>query len=186
MPCFLVKAIECILSVPQRERLAQNIRRRPMAYLPSPPEVRHLGIVVGSIVGLLLAGAFGGCGRGGPQRVVISGTVTFNGQPLDRGQMRFIPEEGSGMPASGAYISKGEYVANSQGGVPVGQVKVQIECWQPTAGWLQEHGPPGPDARWDVIPKNQIIPEKYNAKTELEITIEPGSGSLTRDFALTD
>ncbi len=32
----------------------------------------------------------------------------------------------------------------------------------------------------------QIIPAKYNAKTELSITIEPGSGGVIRDFELSD
>ena len=77
-------------------------------------------------------------------------------------------------------------MADSHGGVPVGKFKIRIECWRPTAKWLKEHGPPGPDAVWDIIPQQQIIPAKYNAKTELSITIEPGSGEVTRDFELSD
>jgi hypothetical protein len=117
---------------------------------------------------------------------VVSGTVTFNGQPLERGQIRFVPEEGQELLSSGAAVSEGKYTADSQGGVPVGEFSIQIESWRPTAKWLQEHGPPGPDTIWERIPKEQIIPDKYNRKTELSITIQPGSGGLTRDFELSD
>jgi len=31
----------------------------------------------------------------------------------------------------------------------------------------------------------QYFPEKYNVRTELEITVEPGSSKITKDFDLT-
>ena len=33
-------------------------------------------------------------------------------------------------------------------------------------------------------PATQYLPARYNRQTELEITIESGSGPVTRDFAL--
>lgn len=125
-----------------------------------------------------------GCGPKGPERAVVSGTVTHNGRPLEKGQIRFIPEKGSGVPMSGAVIVEGKYVADSLGGVPVAKHKIQIESWRINEEWLKKYGPPGPDALWEMIPKDQIIPEKYNVRTELEITLEPGSGEIIRNFEL--
>ena len=128
-----------------------------------------------------------GCGPGGIERAVISGTVTHNGQPLEEGEIRFIPEAGSGVPMSGAAIVDGKYIADSQGGVPVAKHKIQIESWRISEEWLKQHGPSGPDEVPDWrIPRQQIIPEKYNVRTELEITVEPGSGEITRNFELSD
>ena len=143
------------------------------------------GIVL-PIACLLTLAVTSGCGPGGVERAVVSGTVTHNGRPLEQGQIRFVPEAGQKLPSSGAIITEGDYVAGSQGGVPIGKHKIQIESWRPTAKWLKEHGPPGPDAVWDMIPQQQIIPAKYNAKTELSITIEPGSKEIVQDFNLTD
>ncbi len=137
-----------------------------------------------SVFIVLVAIFTSGCGPSGPERVIVSGTVMHNGRPLAKGQIRFIPEKGSGMPMSGAAIVEGKYVADSQGGVPVAKHKIQIESWRPTEKWLKKNGEPGPDAMWDMIPKDQIIPEKYNVRTELEITLEPGSGKITRNFEL--
>ena len=128
-----------------------------------------------------------GCGPGGIERAVVSGTVTHNGQPLEEGEIRFIPEAGSGVPMSGAAIVDGKYIADSQGGVPVAKHKIQIESWRISEEWLKQHGPSGPDEVPDWrIPRRQIIPEKYNVRTELEITVEPGSGEITRNFELSD
>ena len=32
----------------------------------------------------------------------------------------------------------------------------------------------------------QYLPRKFNADSQLEITIEPGAGEVTKDFALTN
>lgn len=32
--------------------------------------------------------------------------------------------------------------------------------------------------------KDQYLPAKYNSKSELELTVESGSGPITKDFAL--
>jgi|TARA_B100000809_G_scaffold224352_1_gene234445 hypothetical protein len=85
---------------------------------------------------------------------------------------------------SGAAIVDGKYIADSHGGVPVAKHKIQIESWRISEQWLKKHGPPGPDVMWERIPKQQIIPEKYNVRTELEITVEPGSGEISRNFEL--
>lgn len=61
-----------------------------------------------------------GCGGGGGASV--SGSVSFNGQPLDKGQISFVPSDGKGSPVSGT-ISGGKF---SVAKVPVGKCKVVI------------------------------------------------------------
>jgi hypothetical protein len=48
-----------------------------------------------------------GCGGKGS---TVTGTVTFNGQPLEKGYITFNPTEGKGAPV-GAEIVKGKYTA---------------------------------------------------------------------------
>ena len=56
-----------------------------------------------------------GCGPSGPERVKVSGTVTFQGSPLKNGTIVFVPAEGTKAPPSGANIENGRYMADRQG-----------------------------------------------------------------------
>jgi hypothetical protein len=126
----------------------------------------------------------GGCGRSGPERAVLTGTVTYQGEPVKEGLIRFIPIKGTEGPSWGAHIIDGRYNAYGKGGVPVGTQKVEIIAYRDRN--VKRAAPPTDDMLADAqSPREQYIPQKYNAKTELEITIPPGSGKTTRDFKLT-
>jgi hypothetical protein len=117
--------------------------------------------------------------------VVLSGSVTYHGQPIPNGRIRFTPAKDSAMPASGAFIVDGKYVADSHGGVPVGPCSVQIEAYRP----LSEDGKPEtatahPGA--GRVKLFQYLPKKFNADSRMGLTIEPGSGQITQDFELKD
>ena len=132
----------------------------------------------------LLAILLGGCGGDrGPQRVVVSGTVNYNGKPIPVGAIHFIPTANNPAPTSGAQIIDGKYEANSHGGVPVGTHRIQIEAYTSQSGakTAGSAGPPGADG---LI--KQYLPGKYNDNTTLEITIPPGSREITKDFDLTN
>jgi hypothetical protein len=129
---------------------------------------------------------FGGCGRDrGPERGVVSGTVAYNGKPVSAGMIRFVPAPTSPAPVSVATIADGKYTVDTHGGVPVGTHKVQIEAFRKIGSAAQsaERLPPG--AR-DTIPREQYLPAKFNASTQLEITIPSGSRAMTKDFDLRD
>ena len=81
---------------------------------------------------LLTAVVVGGCGRGdrGPERVAVSGTVTYNGKPLSEGTIRFVPLPNCPVPTSGASIANGQYRLEGNDGVPVGTHKIQIEAFR--------------------------------------------------------
>ena len=126
-----------------------------------------------------------GC-RGEPEAVVITGTVTYRDQPLKKGQIRFLPEDASFTPISGARIIEGKYKVVAKGGVPFGTHRVSIVAHRPTADYLRRHGPPTADTIMGKVPKEQYVPAKYNTSTELQITVEPGSKEIVKNFELTD
>lgn len=137
--------------------------------------------LVWGLMAILLAGCGG---RNGPERVVVSGVVTYNGKPIPEGAIRFVPSQDSPVPTSGASILNGRYMVDGKGGVPVGAHRIQIEAFRmvpaPARPGLQ-----GSPHRPTEVPQ-QYLPDRYNAKTQLEITIPSGSRAVTKDFDLTD
>jgi hypothetical protein len=128
--------------------------------------------------GVLATIIFCGCGRRGPERVVVSGSVTYNGKPIPEGTVRFLPPQSSSMPATTAIIKDGAYQASGLGGVAVGTYKIEIEAFRQAPE--QKASPMVRD-----IPRVQYLPKRFNADSKMEITIEPGSTAITKDFTLT-
>ncbi len=163
-PCKLLRQVEC--------------------GLPSGcPAVRVYLVFVACA---LTAAFCGGCGdRGLPERVVVSGTVTFNGKPVPEGLIRFVPGPTSMVPVTGARIKDGAYKADKKGGVPIGTHKIEIEA-------LRSVDPnPSQPADTNVLHSSemwlrQYIPAKYNRLSQLEITIESGSGKIIKNLELAD
>jgi hypothetical protein len=134
---------------------------------------------------LPMAVFFAGCGGSqGPERVVVSGTITYNGKPLPEGTIRFVPVQTSPVPTSGATIVNGNYKVDGKGAVPVGTHRVQIEAFRKVPLVVE----PGRQAspHWPKEMPQQYLPRKFNADSQLEITIQPGSGPISKDFDLTD
>ena len=129
-----------------------------------------------------------GCGSGVRPidgSVPVSGTVTFNGQPLEQGMVRFAPESGGkAQPATGQ-IKNGKFTmltTASSPGVVVGKYKVSIISNKPFAPPALKPGtPPDPKAKFEP---ESLVPTKYNdIKTSgLEADVTAAVTSLT--FAL--
>jgi hypothetical protein len=120
-----------------------------------------------------------GCNADSIDRAAVSGKVTLDGQPIFEGQIRFIPENG---PMWAAWIKDGRYTTEGAKGVPVGNLLVRIEAYRIPA-WHTKAGS-GAVAEGDETPREQYLPSKYNRHSELKMTIEPGSGRVEKDFAL--
>ncbi len=133
----------------------------------------------------MLAAMVAGCAGDGPERAVVTGKITYQGQPLEKGRIRFVPTKDTKAPISGAEITDGAYVVDGRGGVPVGSYQIEI-----TAQRIDSKRAADDNSlahQFDNVggpPMEQYIPEKYNTKTELEITIQPGSRKITRDIDL--
>lgn len=106
-------------------------------------------VVLGLMVPLL------GCG--GPTEIVVKGTVTFEGEPVETGEILFIPADGEG-PVGAGPITNGEFSFVATPGAK----KVEI-----TANKVGDK--PAPDGLPNYIP---YIPKKYNTATTLTATVE--------------
>jgi hypothetical protein len=144
--------------------------------------------VSGTLLGLaIMALLVAGCrGDRGPERIVVSGKVTYNGKPVGEGEIRFMPVATSAVPMAGADIKDGQYQIGLRGGVPVGTHNVQIEGFRIDTSRLQPGQPAPRSARDRGVPFIQYIPKRFNLNSELKITIEPGSRAITKDFDLKD
>ena len=84
-----------------------------------------------------------------------------------------------------AAIEDGDYRLDALGGLPVGAYRVVIVASRQLSDNEKQSliaaGKWGPE-----LAPQQYIPKKYNTESKLSITVEPGSGSLTNNFELTD
>ena len=125
---------------------------------------------------LLAVGA--GCGEDNRlARVVVSGTVNYDGKPVQKGQIRFLPQPGTSGPATIDPIDGGRYTTTNTDGVPVGSHRVEITGYDPVEYANAPTGPGSPPVR-------QRLPEKYNRKSELTVTLDADSDDKPLDFNL--
>lgn len=110
------------------------------------------------------------------EKATVSGTVTYNTKPVEKGEIRFIPKAGTVGPMALGVITNGDYAVTAAGGVPIGAHKVEITAYVD----LPKPANAPPIA---PTPREQYIPEKYNTKSELEFTV-PSGGETKKDFAL--
>ncbi|MEW4564741.1 hypothetical protein AB1K70_19530 [Bremerella sp. JC770] len=122
---------------------------------------------------LFVAGCSGA--SDGPERAVVSGSVTYQGKPLESGDILFTPVAGNDSPAAGAVITDGQYVTTNKGGVPMGKFQVKITGFR-----LR----PGSGQNGDMQEFIQYIPVKYNERTTLEVDISQDSPEKQYDFDL--
>ena len=124
----------------------------------------------------LVAVCLVGCGSSdGLTRVVVNGDVRLNGAPVEKGQIRFIPQVGTKGPVYIQEILDGKYTCDRAGGVPVGQHRIEILAWDPSVPFPKGPGAPTP---------KQLAPEKYNVKSELTITLDDSTNTVVKDFDL--
>lgn len=122
--------------------------------------------MVFGFLGLLVTG----CGSSGPQLGEVSGTVTFDGQPLDHATVVFKPTEGR--ESAGVTDATGHYelgFAGEQMGAIVGSHKVRII-------------PATEDDNGNPLPNAVRLPKKYNEDTELTADVKSGDNTCNFDL----
>jgi hypothetical protein len=107
-------------------------------------------------------------------RGTIAGTVTLDGVPVKSGVIRFVPADGLTATAD-SIITDGKFSAS----VPPGEKKISISAPKVTGQRRVYETPDSPMI--DVV--QELLPAKYNAKTELAWTVTVGSQE--KDFPLT-
>ena len=145
--------------------------------MPSPI-FKQPGLAAFCLAAFVLMNA--GCNDGRLERVPVSGSVSYDGQPVAQGTIRFSPLKGQPVPLSAAQIKDGKYTADSKGGVAVGEYRVVIEAYYKKTTESNRPLPPGVErgsTGWV-----QYMPPKYGKESELTFTVESGSDGITKDF----
>ncbi len=135
------------------------------------------------------------------KRYSVSGTVTYNGNPLEQGKISFVPEDPKGIGASGV-IEKGYYVLSTSGGndgARAGKYKVTITAKEDATAKAKadfEKIAKGKGADLDRIPAQfvskaeaqakSLIPTGYGDTRTTTLTAEVKEQSNTIDFKLSD
>ena len=112
----------------------------------------------------LAAVGLAGCGSGNKLRPV-SGTITYQGTPLDTGSVTFLFTEPPG-PAGGALITNGKFEIAAPRGLEPGTYRVQISSPKGVGERTPEQVATGASA-----PAKERIPPKYNTESEVTITV---------------
>jgi len=118
-----------------------------------------------------------GCGDG---RVRVSGTVVYEGKPLEQGIISFEPADGVG-PTTGGLITDGEYDLTGNARSTTGEKIVRIVGSRKSGRKLPAPPPSPPGTMIDEM--IQCIPKQYNEKSLLKAQITPGNDN-THDFEL--
>ena len=116
-----------------------------------------------------------GCGGGGDGLTLypVTGTVTFDDQPVSEGRVVFRKKEGDQKAFSGE-IKEGKYQLDAE----PGKMSVEVVASRPVPGKFDtSNGTPEPVGE-------MYIPAKYNEKTTLEAEVKP-DGDNEIPFALT-
>jgi len=118
-----------------------------------------------------------GCGGGDSLgRQPISGSVTVNGAPLDKGTISFQPVN-KGMPAGGK-ISGGKYSIARKDGSPAGKYRVGINAPVPGTGTEAQAGAmPGEP----LPPPQELIPPDWNTNSEHFVEVSTGKNAFNFD-----
>jgi hypothetical protein len=126
-----------------------------------------------AVCGFAMMACLAGCGRSGGLSE-ISGTVSYDGQPVKKGTITFLPADGNG-PTAAAKIADGRYSAK----VVAGKKLVKIEGFKVVG--QRRYSPSNPNSKM-VDLQEQFLPDRYNKKSELTREITPALG--TCDFDL--
>jgi hypothetical protein len=120
-----------------------------------------------------------GCSKSGPPRSAISGKITYQGKPIDKGEIVFVSADDTG-PMASTMIANGAYEIKEEFGPAPGRYIVQIRGFRPTSKKL----PPVPYMTEKSQPTalEQFLPPEFNDQSTL--TYEVVSGPNAKDFAL--
>jgi hypothetical protein len=111
----------------------------------------------------------GACEDASGGRYAISGTVRFNGQPLDQGNITFIPMSSDLATQSGASIANGSYAIPKMNGLIPGRYRVSISSGDGVTPAGPSDQPPGPSGNFS---SKERIPREYNVASTQEVVVK--------------
>jgi len=133
------------------------------------------------------------------KRYHVSGTVTYNSNPLENGTITFVPEDATKNVGATGTITDGSYTLSTGGnddGAQAGKYKVTITSKEEytskaQADFKKESGKDNPKLPPHVVAKAQaaaksLIPAGYGDPRTTTLTAEVKEQSNTLDFKLSD
>ncbi|HZW33118.1 MAG TPA: hypothetical protein VFF52_20545 [Isosphaeraceae bacterium] len=169
---------------------------KPSAARNGLPRRWHAMLALPTLVVLTSCGADDGLG----QRYPVSGTVTYNGNPLERGEISFVSEDLKNNLGASGKITNGSYTLSTGGnsdGAQAGKYKVTVTAKEDflakaKADFQKEakvqeasYIPPQFIAKAEAAAKS-LIPAGYGDVRTTTLTAEVKAGSNTIDFKLSD
>jgi hypothetical protein len=115
-----------------------------------------------------------GCGAG--TGATVSGRITLDSSPLDDATISFVPTAGGQREAAWATVKEGHYSISTSEGLGPGRFRVEVRALRATGDKSIQADPTLP------TPSKEVVPAKYNTKSELVAEIKPGAN--TADFEL--
>jgi hypothetical protein len=120
-----------------------------------------------ALITVIALSVVAGCGGGSPRPVAVRGQVTYQGKPLAKGTVTFIPTE-PGPPATGQIQPDGQFTLSTyrpgDGALP-GRYAVMVIAVGDTAGRLPDEANPPPPL---------LVPRKYASHRTSGITADVG------------
>jgi hypothetical protein len=122
-----------------------------------------------------LAAALLGCGQKptGPERGVVHGKITLDGNPVVKGTIDFAPTDPSRGPTCGMRVVDGQYASAERGPI-IGKCRVTIRAPQ-MSGTMREDG----DWKSNYA---ELIPPRYNTQSTLEADVRAGDNTFDFDL----
>ncbi|MEZ6072180.1 MAG: hypothetical protein R3C10_18460 [Pirellulales bacterium] len=103
-------------------------------------------------------------------RLALSGTVTFQGQPLDQGLIDFLPVDRPGSAGARGRVRDGTYSIPRHQGVVPGRYRVVIT----SAESVSAEAPDGTPGRAFPLPGKERIPPEFNSESEWTVEAREG------------
>jgi len=128
---------------------------------------------------VLAALAVAGCGGpDGPPREPVSGVVTLDGKPLEKGLITFTPEGGGDLVVSGLVVD-GAFHLPREEGPGLGPHRVDVSSRKATGKTLKDRN----DPENPVEERVEVVPPRYNLRSELRAdVVQGGDNRFTYDL----
>lgn len=130
---------------------------------------------------LVLAVACTGCARDSAAPMRVWGEVSLNGQPVEDGEIVFVPEAGSSGPSTGGAIKAGRYDIPAEQGPRAGSsYRVEISAYGPPRSYTPNVSGEGPF----VEIRDNLAPPRFNQQSTLSVQIATEAADNRHDFQL--
>ena len=128
---------------------------------------------------LAMSSLVGGCHDSNSGRMTLRGTVTLDGQPLEKAVIGFFPLPGTNSPTAGADVVDGQFEVPAHVSVFPGRFRVTVTASRLTGRKIS-------DPRWNKMmeEQEQYLPARYNEQSELEIEVGGENGRAPLEFEL--